>query len=417
MADSVYIDSEIGTLEKVIIHTPGAEIENMTPDRAEEELYNDIVPLAVMQKEHAELSLLLKRITTAYEVKDLFVDVLSMEGKKHEFLDLIGRLFRIGNRLSELERYEPADLAEALITGLPARKNTLMSYLSERDFELAPIPNLYFMRDAAMIYRNFSVPNAMATQVRFMESLINRFIFTYHPEFSGGGILMDGPSLRAEGFTAEGGDFLVLTRNILAVGLSERTTPAAVDTFAVKASAASGEPVVIFAVRLPKKRATIHLDMVFTMIDTDKALVYEPAILGRDRCDVIELCAYPDGETTVRQVPSLLNGLADRGLPLEPILCGGRSRTFQDREQWMSGANSFAFAPGKIIGYSCNEKTFEELDKAGFSIRQAEDFISGKESVKDYRRLAIGFNGVELARGGGGARCMTLPVKRAPLEL
>jgi arginine deiminase len=415
MADSIYIDSEIGALEKVIIHTPGAEIENMTPDRAEEELYNDIVPLAVMQKEHAELSDLLKRITRTYEVADLFVDVLSMEGKKREFLQTVAGHYPFGSRVHELEGFDPGQLAQAIISGLPARKDTLVSFISDRDFDLPPIPNLYFMRDSALVYRGFSVVGAMATQVRFMESLITRFIFTYHPEFSNTGLLVDGPALKAPGFTAEGGDFLVLTRNILAVGLSERTSPAAVDRFAQEASAAVDEPVVVFAVRLPKKRATIHLDMVFTMIDTDKALVYEPIVLGRDRCEVIELCAYPSGETAVRQVPSLLAGLSDRGLPLEPILCGGKSRTFQDREQWMSGANSFAFAPGKIIGYGCNEKTFEELDKAGFAIRQASDFIEGRDSVDAYSKLAIGFNGVELARGGGGARCMTLPVKRAPL--
>jgi arginine deiminase len=175
---------------------------------------------------------------------------------------------------------------------------------------------------------------------------------------------------------------------------------------------AYGEPVSIFAVELPVARATIHLDMAFTVIDNDACLVYEPVILGQRRARVIRVDATPHTDPSLREVPSLLAGLKDVGVDLEPVLTGGMNPVHQEREQWMSGANSFSFAPGKIIMYACNLHTVEALSKAGFEIRQASQFIDGKEDPMSFKRLVVGFDGVELARGGGGARCMTCPIER-----
>jgi len=104
--------------------------------------------------------------------------------------------------------------------------------------------------------------------------------------------------------------------------------------------------------------------------------------------------------------------LKSAGFDLEPVLCGDGHRLFQDREQWLSGANSFAFGPGKIVVYNCNAYTLDALTKAGFEYRKAEDFIQGSVKAEDFGRLVVGFDGIELARGGGGARCMTCPVER-----
>jgi arginine deiminase len=122
----------------------------------------------------------------------------------------------------------------------------------------------------------------------------------------------------------------------------------------------------------------------------------------------------PGGRTAIRDVPGLLEGLAEVGHELEPILCGGESSVYQQREQWMSGTNVLSFAPGKVIGYDCNVATAEAFAARGFTVRDVDTFLSGAEVVEDHDRLLVVTPGVELARGGGGARCMTLPVERAP---
>jgi arginine deiminase len=152
--------------------------------------------------------------------------------------------------------------------------------------------------------------------------------------------------------------------------------------------------------------------MTFTMIDRDAALVFAPAILGPARGSVYRIESGKNGKLSYKEESSLLSGLEGAGLSLKPVLCGDGRRIPEQREQWLSGANSFAFAPGKILMYSCNKYTAQALAREGFAIVDSRRFISGQESVKDYQRLAVTFAGIELARGGGGARCMTLPVER-----
>lgn len=171
----------------------------------------------------------------------------------------------------------------------------------------------------------------------------------------------------------------------------------------------------LFAVLLPKERATIHLDMVFTVIDRDAALVYAPVILDRNKARVIRVEARSSGEVAMTEVPGLIEGLKSEGVDLEPIRCGSGDSLFQEREQWWSGANSFAFAPGQIVMYSCNSRTVDALSERGFALRTASDFISGGEKTSSFGRLVVTFEGIELARGGGGARCMTMPVERENL--
>jgi arginine deiminase len=156
--------------------------------------------------------------------------------------------------------------------------------------------------------------------------------------------------------------------------------------------------------------------MVFTAIDRDAALVYDPVVTGPGHARVVRIDAGADGSLRFREEEGLLQGLRGAGIDLEPLSCGGADPRFQEREQWWSGANSFAVAPGRILMYSCNEKSLEVLASAGFAIRDARDFIEGKEKVELYERLAVRFEGIELARGGGGARCMTMPVEREEIN-
>ncbi len=406
------ITSEIGTLRRVMVHSPGPEVEAMTPKEAEADLYNDIIPLSAMRSEFDVLKAFLGKVADVLELKDLLAEVLSDAGNRYEFLDGLAQLCPIRSRMEELMAMGPPELARVVIEGLPALPGSLAGTLSPRSFSLRPLPNAYFMRDSAAVMRDWAISSATAYDVRLVESIVTRFLFRRHPDFHAKGLLIDGPRERSRYITIEGGDIVVLSSTVLAVGVSERTTADSVERLASNAAMAFGEDMTVFAVVLPRERACIHLDMVFTALDRDAALVYAPMVTGRNRARVVRIDAGANGKLRFGEEEGLLQGLWGVGMDLEPLPCGGSDPLFQEREQWWSGANSFAFAPGKIIMYSCNAKTLDVLSDAGFAVREARDFIEGREKVEDFGRLAVRFDGIELARGGGGARCMTMPVER-----
>ncbi len=416
MAERVRVDSEIGELEEVVVHSPGSEIEAMTPSTLEEVLYNDIVPLGIVADEHRKLKSLLERFATVRELATLLKESLLVPGALEELVEDVVRLYGLPGRREELLARSADALIRDLVGGLKQRKDTLSSFLSRQEFDLHPLPNLYFTRDSAMVFGRRVLVGAMAHRVRWLEAVLAGFIFRTHPALKPEGILLDRSREPDPALTLEGGDFQVLANDVIVVGVSERTTSGAVDELAERIGRDIAEPLHIFAVLLPRERATIHLDMIFTTVDVGAAVVYAPHILGGDRRAVVRIDVEPGGGRRIGRCDGLLEGLAEVGIPLSPILCGGRDPLTQQREQWMSGANLLAVAPGKVIGYACNEATFEELDRAGFTVRDAEVFLSGAESVGDHRKLAIGIEGVELARGGGGVRCMTMPVRRKPFD-
>jgi len=384
----------------------------MTPKEAEADLYNDIIPLQAMRAEFDVLKAFLGNVSEVFELKELLASVLADAGNRYEFLDSLAHLCPIRARMEELMSMDPTELARVVIEGLPALPSSLSGVLSPRSFSLRPQPNTYFMRDSAAVFRDWAIASATAYDVRLIESIVTRFIFRRHPEFRAMGFLIDGPAERSRFITIEGGDVVVLARNVLAVGVSERSTADSVERLASACAQAYGEDIIVFAVVLPRERACIHLDMVFTAVDRDAALVYAPIITGRGRARVVRIDAEAGGSLRFTEEEGLLQGLWGAGIDLEPLSCGGSDALFQEREQWWSGANSFAFAPGKIIMYSCNAKSLDVLSAAGFAVRDARDFIEGRAKVDDFERLAVRFDGIELARGGGGARCMTMPVER-----
>ncbi len=411
-SETLQIDSEIGRLQTVVVHTPGDEIEAMTPQAAERLLYNEIIPLPSVLGEHRILKQVLSAVADVHELETLLAEALAAGDDARAEL-ITGVTERMGERealVEWLSGLSAPQLAHTVIRGVPLRRDSLDAYLSDRRYEVPPLPNLYFMRDSSFVVRDQVMVGAMAHEVRSNEALILRTVFRYAPSFGPATCTLDGVRRRAPRFSIEGGDVVVVDRNVLTVGVSERTTPAGIDALAAALGEASEEPLTILAVLLPKERRAIHLDMVFTIVDADAALVYEPLVSGWNRRRVVRIDHRPGREPVIRETEGLLQELDTLGHPFTAISCGGRDPRIRDREQWLAGANVFALAPGVIVGYDCNAATAEALSDAGFRVV---DGVSLDAAGLLQERTLITIPGVNLARGGGGPRCMTLPVNRA----
>lgn len=237
-------------------------------------------------------------------------------------------------------------------------------------------------------------------------------LFTYHPMLGNRGLIYDGSEERRVGYTIEGGDVHILRHDLVVMGLSQRSSPGAFDIIAEQLVKAGIRDILVLV--LPSNRAMIHLDMIFTMIDRDHCVAFAPSFVGPDRCAVLH---YRAGREGMREMPDLFSALREVDLPLEPVYCGDGRRIFQEREQWTSGCNFVAVRPGVILGYSRNEHTYAALEReAGYRIVDGIDFLTGVTEIEEDDKAAIVFEGGELVRGGGGARCMTMPIVREEVE-
>jgi len=416
-SSNLYIDSEIGELEEVIIHTPGQEIEVITPLTAEKLLYNDIIPLSVVRKQYTILRDFLSLVAKTVEVKDVLLKVLEEKETRASLLEQLTGTEILKTRREELAAMSAPSLCSSLISGLKSRKNTLNSFLSDEEFDYFPLPNLYFTRDSVMVFRDHFITGSMANSVREPESFLMQKIIEKYYGVSPERQIFDGAMNKDRGITIEGGDFLVFSSNILIIGLSERTTPKAVDRIIERLTALFRTSFTVYCVILPKKRETIHLDMVFNIINKNEVLIYEPYITGESQLKFVRIDVDESGGKKIKYIRSLVEDFRESGYPLEPVFCGGDDNRLRQREQWLSGNNFFAFKPGKIIGYDCNEATLKALERSGYSVCQAERFIDGSAIISDYEKLAVTIPGTDLARGGGGVRCMTLPVRRKHYDM
>lgn len=415
---NISIESEIGKLEGVIIHTPGKEVENMTPQNAERALYSDILNLSVAQHEYSQFLGVLNKLTNTFELKDLLVDVLKNEKAKIHLLDNI--YFSEGNQYleQELVKLTPNELGTLLIEGVPVKKNNLSSFLSSERYALQPLHNLFFTRDSSISIHNTALIGKFANSVRERESKIMEAIFSFHPQFKNN--VLDphkSESINYEKTTIEGGDIIVARDDIILIGIGMRTTSYGVD-FIINHLKESKLRKHIIVQELPKNiESFIHLDMVFTMLDVDKCMVYKPIVLDQYNLRTVHILIDNGEAAFIEEERNILEALNKLGLELKPIFCGGNTDEWvQEREQWHSGANFFAFSPGKIMGYGRNSYTFEELNKNGFEIIKANDILNGKTHPDNFSKCVIMIEGDELARGGGGCRCMTMPIKRKSID-
>ena len=406
----VRVTSEIGPLEAVICHTPGPEVLAVTPETTAAYLYDDIIDLETARREHHHFKAILSHFCTVYEVRDLLEEILDLPEVRPFLIERVMDVARSEPLARHLLEMPARDLVGMFIEGREVQEpGPLQRFLNVEIYELPPLPNLFFTRDAAIVVGEGVIIGSMRYNVRWTEEILMKALFTYHPLLRNRGLIYDGSEERRAGYTIEGGDIHVLRPDLVMVGLSQRSSPGAFDSIAERLVRQAGVKDILVVV-LPPARSMIHLDMIFTMIDREHAVIYPPTFIGPERCAVLH---YRAGKRGMREMPDLFTALREVDLPLEPVFCGGHRRIFQDREQWSSGCNFVALRPGLILGYARNEYTYAELEReAGYRIVDGIEFLTGDAEVGEDERVAITFEGGELVRGGGGSRCMTLPVRR-----
>ena len=406
MVRGVHNYSEIGKLKKVLLHRIGSEVDGLVPDNFARLLFDDIPYLKVAQQEHDRFAEILKEngVEVVYyidevakalgkaDIRDRFIREMldevsfSSRGVKeavYAYLiamspeDLVSKVIA-GVRKSEITEYKPKTLAEKIDEAYP--------------FYMDPMPNMYFTRDQAACIGNGVSIHHMSTATRRRESLLFKYMYEFNEDFAPNGT--EKWYDYSDPYSIEGGDVLVLSKDIVAVGLSERTTASGIETFTKNLLENSDfNKVLVF--NIPKKRAFMHLDTVFTMVDYDKFSIH-PEIEGP--LQLFELSLSADGEIRFESKTEDLRTLLSQelGLPaVKLIRCGGDDAMAAQREQWNDGSNTLCIAPGKVITYERNYVTNELLYKSGIEV--------------------LTMPSSELSRGRGGPRCMSCPVNRDDL--
>lgn len=407
MSKGVNIYSEIGKLNKVMIHRMGREIEGLVPDNFERLLFDDIPYLQVAQKEHDRFAEVLTEngvevlyfgkeaahALRAHTVREAFINefieesaILSPDARDAIFEMLMSlkpeelvNLCIAGIRKDELTVKTPHSLAAIVAEDYP--------YYTD------PMPNLYFTRDPGACIGDGVSVNLMKTEARKRETLLLKYMFNYNDD-----LFPNGTNLwynREATGNVEGGDILPLSHEVVAIGLSERTSAEAISVIAERVLRGENTFKKIIVFRIPSKRAFMHLDTVFTMVDFDKFTIH-PEIEGP--LNLYEITLGKDGKAKIEAVTDSLEVLLKTELKLpavELIRCGGTDKIAAQREQWNDGSNTLAIAPGVVITYDRNYVTNDLLDKKGIKV--------------------LSIPSSEISRGRGGPRCMSMPINRDDL--
>ena len=402
---AINVRSEIKPLKKVLLHRPGKELLNLTPDTLGRLLFDDIPFLKVAQQEHDAFAQILKdngvevvyledlaaeTIGQCPDLRKKFIEQFIVEGGVYteeyqkalfEFFDAYKDNKELILKTMEGVRYGELKVSsESLVTKINDDKDELI---------LDPMPNLYFTRDPFASIGNGVSMNRMYSVTRNRETIYADYIFKYHNDYKG-----KVPYFyeRDNNFHIEGGDILNLNDKVLAIGISQRTESAAIDKIAKNVFASADSTIeTILAFRIPSSRAFMHLDTVFTQIDYDKFTIH-PNIMGP--LEVYELTKNGD-KVEIKLLTDTLKAILEKylGVPdVKLIKCGGEDRIAAEREQWNDGSNTLCIAPGVIVVYERNDVSNALLREAGLKVLEMPS--------------------AELSRGRGGPRCMSMPLIR-----
>lgn len=409
--NSINVTSEILPLKKVLLHKPGKELLNLTPDTLNRLLFDDIPYLPDAIKEHDEFaSILTENGVEVVYLEDLMTEVLDLnpnikEKFINQFIDEAGIKTKKYKNLTKnylnsiptnkelvLKTMEGIQIYELDHKKLEVEKTLVDLVRDYSDFIAEPMPNLYFTRDPFACVGNGVNLNKMYSVTRNRETIYGEYIFKYHPEYKNVPKYYD----RYLPYNTEGGDVLNLNEHVLAVGISQRTCAEAIDEMAKKMfSDPECQIDTILAFNIPVSRAFMHLDTVFTQIDYDK-FTYHPGIM-----DTLQVFEITEGDVpntfedlNVKEIHDSLENILEHyiGKNITLIPCAGGDKVGSEREQWNDGSNTLCIAPGVVIVYDRNNITNQVLRDNGIKVLE--------------------MHGAELSRGRGGPRCMSMPLVR-----
>ena len=406
MAKGIHNFSDIGKLNRVLMHRIGPEVEGIVPDNLETMLFDDIPYLVAARREHDKYVSVLEAngVEVCYYVDEAAKALATAEARQ-EFIDeVIGRSdIRSPEARENLADYlqakEPRELVEAVITGVkktdiaPVKKESLGDLIFSTElYYLNPIPNLYFSKDPAACIGSGVCVNHMRMKARRNESLLMKYIYKYNRDFvpEGTDLWYDFDDVES----LEGGDIMILNEETLIIGLSQRTSALGIQNLARNILGKSGfRRIIVFDI--PKRRAFMHLDTVFTMIDYDKFTIHSEIL---DAVNIYEIVLGRDGEAQFSTITDSMADMLKRllGVPAVNLIhVGGNDSMAAQREQWNDGTNTLCIEPGKIITYDRNYITNSVLENNGLKV--------------------IPVPSAELSRGRGGPGCMACAVNREDL--